>query len=403
MMVRCETILSLFNNILKKHIICILYQYKQDIGWDIYNIEKEFKRQGVLKQWINEAGVKIPCPWKLSMANYDFKVCSSYPELIVVPSELTDDNVMEVGSFRSEGRMPALCWGYANSAGSIWRASQPKVGVQGNTSKADEQLLYLVASSVNHKLKHASSSSSNGRNDGDGSEVDSSVPMGVTTSDPVFLHSPANSFSGASTSFRSQSGSSSAAPSSSQRSASPPRPISGARSISTALHSTFLSSSNRSKSQTMSQSEKFSDVSSSNPPFTSPDMLPNVVHIIDCRPYTSAKANLLNGYGVESVTNYPGAKISFMDMENIHSIRDSYNKLEKACLFYNNSLHLNNNKEITWGATVEGTKWLQHMRLFLSCSLQVANIVHNLRQPVLVHCRYPSMYTHLPIFYDAYF
>ena len=45
-----------------------------------------------------------------------------------------------IGAFRSEQRLPALTWsGMAGS--SIWRCSQPKVGLQGNRSSADEQYL----------------------------------------------------------------------------------------------------------------------------------------------------------------------------------------------------------------------------------------------------------------------
>jgi hypothetical protein len=47
-------------------------------------------------------------------------------------------------AFRSENRFPALTWGSATHGGSIWRSSQPKVGLQGNRSIEDERYLYAI-------------------------------------------------------------------------------------------------------------------------------------------------------------------------------------------------------------------------------------------------------------------
>ena len=51
------------------------------------------------------------------------------------------------------------------------------------------------------------------------------------------------------------------------------------------------------------------------------------VHIYDARPYLNAIANKVSGKGFENTSYYRNAKIFFMDIPNIHTIRDSYKKL----------------------------------------------------------------------------
>ncbi|KAH8095957.1 phosphatidylinositol-3,5-bisphosphate 3-phosphatase [Aureococcus anophagefferens] len=87
-----------------------------------------------------------PVPWRLSGANAGRAVCASYPELLVVPAAVGDGQVAAAGKFRAEGRVPALTWGDARDGASVWRASQPKVGVAGATSASDEALVRAIAS-----------------------------------------------------------------------------------------------------------------------------------------------------------------------------------------------------------------------------------------------------------------
>jgi len=45
--------------------------------------------------------------------------------------------------------------------------------------------------------------------------------------------------------------------------------------------------------------------------------------IYDARSWVAAKANMLNGKGTENMNYYPG-KLYFLDIENIHKVRDAY-------------------------------------------------------------------------------
>lgn len=48
--------------------------------WDIYNDKAEWERQGVLKSG----------NWRITQFNEGFKEIDTYPELLVVPTSITD-------------------------------------------------------------------------------------------------------------------------------------------------------------------------------------------------------------------------------------------------------------------------------------------------------------------------
>jgi len=89
-------------------------------------------------------------PWRLSDVNKDYSMCGSYPRALVVPRLINDKEVLQCATFRSEGRIPSLTWGNGSHAGSIWRSSQPKVGLQGNQNSYDEKFLNLMAESASN-------------------------------------------------------------------------------------------------------------------------------------------------------------------------------------------------------------------------------------------------------------
>ncbi|KAF0700471.1 Aste57867_9000 [Aphanomyces stellatus] len=105
---------------------------------------------------------------------------------------------------------------------------------------------------------------------------------------------------------------------------------------------------------------------------------PNL-HIIDCRPMSSAMANRAKGYGVESTLRYKQATIDFMNIPNIHTMRDSAKKLKHLSL----SLTCDN---LSWFADVEETKWLHYVRVCLKATLHIVDLMHHQKKSVLVHC-----------------
>lgn len=86
--------------------------------------------------------------------NVQYQLCMSYPSILVGPAILPESSpealnvIRGSASFRSEQRLPSLTWSSGVDGASLWRASQPKVGLQGNRSTADEIYLKHIAESA---------------------------------------------------------------------------------------------------------------------------------------------------------------------------------------------------------------------------------------------------------------
>lgn len=84
--------------------------------------------------------------WRVTTSNEEYRLCRSYPRVLIVPKTLTDDELAIIASFRSGQRLPVLCWGSKNSRATMWRSSQPKAGVSGSCLQ-DEKMLDIIAHS----------------------------------------------------------------------------------------------------------------------------------------------------------------------------------------------------------------------------------------------------------------
>eukprot|EP00590_Aulacoseira_subarctica_P011821 CAMPEP_0172427722 /NCGR_PEP_ID=MMETSP1064-20121228/43217_1 /TAXON_ID=202472 /ORGANISM="Aulacoseira subarctica , Strain CCAP 1002/5" /LENGTH=724 /DNA_ID=CAMNT_0013172075 /DNA_START=60 /DNA_END=2234 /DNA_ORIENTATION=+ len=117
-----------------------------------YDPENEFSRMGLLSK---------DAPWSTTKINSNYSLCSSYPSVLVVPHVASEEKVGERGarlirqtaSFRSEGRLPALTWGCGHDAASLWRCSQPKVGLGSNRSPSDEFFLKSIVETAGRYVK----------------------------------------------------------------------------------------------------------------------------------------------------------------------------------------------------------------------------------------------------------
>lgn len=85
--------------------------------------------------------------WRISDINCDFKSFPTYPQHIIVPSGITDEELSQVASFRSFRRVPAVVWRSQKTGCVIARSSQPEVGWFGWRSTLDEKMLSEIASS----------------------------------------------------------------------------------------------------------------------------------------------------------------------------------------------------------------------------------------------------------------
>ncbi|ETI38211.1 hypothetical protein, variant [Phytophthora nicotianae P10297] len=107
-------------------------------------------------------------------------------------------------------------------------------------------------------------------------------------------------------------------------------------------------------------------------------LLQDQLQIIDCRPMSSALANRAKGYGVESSVNYKNCTISYMEIPNIHSMRESMKKLRNLCA----SPSCDN---LRWLGSIEDTKWLVYVRQLLKSGLHIAQLLRS-GESVLLHC-----------------
>ena len=144
---------------------------------------EEYQRQGILSSHGipntadgSSSTMAYTSPWApILHANANYGLCATYPSVLVGPRSIVGNEALPDGpngsshhggasssstsptsssenigllrrcaAFRSENRFPALTWGNSTHGGSIWRSSQPKVGLQGNRSLEDERYLNAI-------------------------------------------------------------------------------------------------------------------------------------------------------------------------------------------------------------------------------------------------------------------
>ena len=115
-------------------------------GWNIYNPIIEFSRQGVTED--NDLGLKY------CYINQNFAICPTYPEFLIEPKDISDEELIQTSKYRSKGRLPIFTYYYNGNADntnlkvtpSIWRSAQNKRGLMGNkSSPADVKLLNSIS------------------------------------------------------------------------------------------------------------------------------------------------------------------------------------------------------------------------------------------------------------------
>jgi myotubularin-related protein 3/4 len=99
--------------------------------------------------------------WRISDCNCEYKLCPTYPKLLVVPSSLTEEEIRSAAKFRALGRFPTVVWRHTGNGSVIARSSQPLVGVLGWRNPEDEKLLHAVSLSCSTPVTgHAPSNGS---------------------------------------------------------------------------------------------------------------------------------------------------------------------------------------------------------------------------------------------------
>lgn len=106
------------------------------------------------------------------------------------------------------------------------------------------------------------------------------------------------------------------------------------------------------------------------PASSSNNVEPKFLYIFDARPFKNALANYTAGGGYENEKYYTGCKLVFLNIENIHAMRDSLGATSSEQFLM---------------STLENSKWLEHIRLILDGALVIVEKICS-GHPCLVHC-----------------
>ena len=101
--------------------------------------------------------------------------------------------------------------------------------------------------------------------------------------------------------------------------------------------------------------------------------------IVDARPWVNARANQAMGKGTENVSRYEHCEVEYMDIPNIHEVRNSFNKVTKLC-------RSTAGNDPNWWSHLQQTKWLLWLRYIMAAASAIVLQVEVRRVSVLVHC-----------------
>lgn len=101
--------------------------------------------------------------------------------------------------------------------------------------------------------------------------------------------------------------------------------------------------------------------------------------IMDLRPRANAVGNQVKGAGSENMADYGWCELRFLNIENIHVMRESFRKLMELCL-------ATGGHDMRWLTNLDSTQWLEHSHIILYGARMVAEAVERDGRSVLAHC-----------------
>lgn len=84
------------------------------------------------------------------------------------------------------------------------------------------------------------------------------------------------------------------------------------------------------------------------------------------------------GGGYENEDAYQNAELVFLDIHNIHVMRESLRKLKDICFPVIDDSH--------WLSNIEASHWLEHIKCILAGAIRIADKVESNKTSVVVHC-----------------
>ena len=110
-------------------------------GWNLYNPEEEYARQGLTNLDYEVNKNKL---FRKTKLNENYSLCPSYPKFLITVGEITDPDYKYSAEFRTKSRLPTLAYYHNTTGGTIWRSAQTRSGLAGNRNRFDEDLLMYI-------------------------------------------------------------------------------------------------------------------------------------------------------------------------------------------------------------------------------------------------------------------
>ena len=95
-------------------------------GWNILDLKKEFKRQGLKIASEGQPNQNIDFLYRY-VDNKNFKLCGTYPPLFVVPIRASDVMLQGSAKYRTKERIPTITYYHSGTKTILARSSQCKV------------------------------------------------------------------------------------------------------------------------------------------------------------------------------------------------------------------------------------------------------------------------------------
>uniref|UniRef100_A0A7E4VM41 Phosphatidylinositol-3-phosphatase n=1 Tax=Panagrellus redivivus TaxID=6233 RepID=A0A7E4VM41_PANRE len=163
--------------------ICTSKRALKDVFANIFR--ENVRKDGVKLKWIHSSADEVydinsslhplqkefahlrldPAKWRISDANKNFKICESYPEYLIVPTSVSDEQLAELPSGRFMSRFPACVWRHTKSGGLLYRSAQPKITWLGTVNQADINYVEKLAK-MNNDEPLVNGASANGSANG---------------------------------------------------------------------------------------------------------------------------------------------------------------------------------------------------------------------------------------------
>ncbi|RXN21577.1 myotubularin-related 1-like isoform X4 [Labeo rohita] len=100
--------------------------------------------------------------------------------------------------------------------------------------------------------------------------------------------------------------------------------------------------------------------------------------IFDARQNTVAHNHKAKDGGYENENFYPNMELTFLEIPNIHVMRESLRKLKEVVYPSIDEHH--------WHSAIDATHWLEYIRLLLAGAVRIADKVESSKSSVVVHC-----------------